>query len=310
MKALAEFRNSGRLGQLLLTSGVLLLFAFLTIVGIATLMLYGVVKPSATSGGLQADQLLGRPDVVRFSVPGGTIEGWFFPGLRTAPIIVLAHNYLSNREEIITLATAFQEHQYNVFLFDFSGHGSSKRFSTLGFRETRELLAAIKAVTSRDDVDRTRVGIWGCGMGGYAAVTAAAQDPRIRAIAVYSLYERPEDLLKAALDNSALSAVPLAQLFSRFEFSLLTFSYRKDPPLSERVARLGNVSKMFITANNEPHFAAVTSQLFSKAPEPKVQRAVQRSRYASMMEEEKRSHESELISFFLSSLPIAAPPAQ
>ena len=80
---------------------------------------------------------------------------------------------MAQRADVLTLVTALQEQEFNVFLFDFSGHGTSPGVTTLGYRETAELRAAVQTIATRDDVDPKRFGLWGVDMGGYAALEVA-----------------------------------------------------------------------------------------------------------------------------------------
>jgi len=152
-------------------------------------------------------------------------------------------------------------------------------------------------------VDRNRFGIWGAGMGGYAALSVATMEPRVRAVAVDTVYERPEDLFTHLVEQSTLRQVPLAATFSRWGFALFCFNYRKDPALSERVAQLGGVPKLFLQANQNQEFAAATRALFQKAPAPKDQVVVQKTKYSTMMDDERRRYENDLLRFFLTNLP-------
>src|SRR4029077_9701470 len=97
------------------------------------------------------------PQTLSYTVSGqGPREGWFFPGLKSAPTILLCPAYQSSRAELLTLAAALQDHQYNVFLFDFSAQGTNAGKSTLGYQETSELRSALDAVAHRGDVDANR----------------------------------------------------------------------------------------------------------------------------------------------------------
>jgi pimeloyl-ACP methyl ester carboxylesterase len=309
MSFFADLRDSGRLSQILSAAAAVLIFALLGLLTIAGLLLYDVMTPPSAGGSVDPNVLMGRPTVMSFSVPGGSAEGWFFPGFRTAPTIIVCHGYGSSREDVLTIVTALQEHKYNVFLFDFSGHGRSKRFSTLGFRETREVLAAVRVVAERPDVDKTRFGVWGSTLGGYAALSAAAQDRRIRALIVDSVYDRPLDFFNLQIQSSPMQSVPLAGFLSRMGFKLFTFTYRKDPTLSLQVTKLAGVPKLFLQANDNPLLADSTLQLFLKAPEPREQLIVQKSRYSEMIDDEKRAYENQLVRFFLVNLPVTALPA-
>ena len=101
-------------------------FVVLATSAIAGFLVYRIVKPQRTSTEISMASFPGRPDAVQFKVAGlGPREGWFFPGLRGAPTIVLCHGYASSRGELLTLESALQDHQYNVFIFDFAAHGAN-----------------------------------------------------------------------------------------------------------------------------------------------------------------------------------------
>ncbi len=134
--------------------------------------------------------MMGHPTVASFPVEGGTRDGLFFPGLRGAPTVIVCHGYGAQRGDVLTLVTALQEHQFNVFLFDFIGHGTVSGVTTLGYRETGELRSAMQYLATRDDVDPRHFGMWGTDMGGYAVLEVASTDKRVAAIAVEDPYSR------------------------------------------------------------------------------------------------------------------------
>src|ERR1700758_5327438 len=117
----------------------LVFFAVLATLAIAGFLVYRIVKPQRTSTEINMESFPGRPDAMKFSVPGaGEQDGWFFPGFMGARTIVLCHGYGSSRGELLTLVSALQDHQYNVFVFDFVGHGSNDGVTTFGYREADE----------------------------------------------------------------------------------------------------------------------------------------------------------------------------
>jgi len=306
MSFLSDLRNSERLSQLLTVAGALVGFFLLAWLLLSSVVLYRVISPPAGGGQLTPESLLGHPSVVSFATPGGTAEGWFFPGRSTAPTVILGHGYLSQREEMLTLVTALQDHQYNVFVFDFSGHGQNDRLTTLGYRETKELLAAVGTIAARGDVDRTRFGVWGTNLGAYAALSAAASEPRIRAVVADSLYDDPMDLLNMYVESSGLNVLPLTPTLCRWGFRLMNFSDRNTLPLSQRMARLAGVPKLFIQANDNRPLADLTGRIYTSATEPRKQIVVPKSNYALMTNNEKRNYENEVVQFFLQYLPPAA----
>jgi len=85
-------------------------FALLATTAIAGFLVYRIVKPQRANTEINMASFPGRPEVLDFEVPGGIgkREGWFFPGLRGAPTIILCHGYESSRGELLTLESALQ----------------------------------------------------------------------------------------------------------------------------------------------------------------------------------------------------------
>lgn len=279
---------------------VLLVVALLLLTGFS---LYRVISLDAGTA-LDPQTLLGNPNVVSISGPGITPrDGIFFPGQTGGPTVILAPGFRSQSSALLTLVAAFQDNNYNVLIFDFSGHGGVKGSTTLGYRETQELLAAVQAVAQRPDVDPERIGIWGHDMGGYAALSAAAADPRVRAVAVDSVYDSPEAMFAMELKRQGSGDLPLVRTLCRWAFRLLNFSHRNDPTLAQRVPGMTAVAKLFIQGRDDATLGEATLALFLAAAEPRQQMVVPKSSYAALTDEEKRDYHTQVVSFFLQHLP-------
>src|ERR1700733_8035059 len=252
MAALPEHRNTrARIAKLL--SGIL---AIVIVAGVSTstvagFLVYQVLKPARNPATFDLSVMMGRPTTFTFSPPAGAQrEGWLFPGLRGAPAIVVCHGYQSQRADVLTLVTSLQDHQFNVFLFDFAGHGTSQGVTTLGYEETAELRAAISAIAARDDVDPRRFGLWGVDMGGYAALEVAETDPRIKALAVDDAYDDPRVMLQIQVKKSGLNSLPGVLRFTDFGFRMMNYSYRNAPPVSARLSSTRGIPKLFVQADD------------------------------------------------------------
>jgi pimeloyl-ACP methyl ester carboxylesterase len=305
MSVISELRHpTTRISRLVTGLLALILFFLLATAIVSGILIHQILWPRRNPSGMTVDLLMGHPSSVTFPVPNrGNFEGWFFPGRRGAPTILLCHGYGLQRADILTLETSLQEHQFNVFVFDFSGHGVNAGSTTLGYSETQELLAAVASLARRDDVDRQRFGVWGTDLGAYAAVRAAEADPRIRALAVSSVYDDPSDMLIEEVNRSGLGVIPLVKPLCRFGFRMLNYSHRETPPLSRGISSLDGDAKLFIEVREHPDLAGSTRKLFQLAPEPKVEQE-KRVPYVEMSDEEKRSYEDVIVSFFLESLPV------
>jgi pimeloyl-ACP methyl ester carboxylesterase len=305
MSILSELRYPTRWYTKLLTAILaLLFFAVLATAGVAGFLVYRIVKPVRTSSEINLQSFPGRPDAVQFTVlTNQAREGWFFPGLRGAPTIVLCHGYGSSRAELLTLVSTLQDHQYNVFLFDFAAHGGNSGATTFGYREADELRSALDALATRNDVDPHNFGVWGYNLGAYAALREAERDPRLRALVLDSVYDTPSQMVKIGVERTGLAGFPLMIRSAEFSFDLLNLSYRNEPPLSTRLNALVNVPILFIQAADDPELAAIARNMFVKAPEPREQTIIGHGNFVAMNDDDKRAYENRVVSFFLTHLP-------
>src|SRR5262249_2124472 len=121
MAVLSELRYPPtRPAKILFAFLAIILFSFFSVPTVSGFLLSQILKPSrSASSSYDLNVMMGHPVPFSFSIPGEPDrEGWFFPGLRGAPTIVVCHGYLSQRADVLTLVSALQDHQYNVFVFD------------------------------------------------------------------------------------------------------------------------------------------------------------------------------------------------
>ncbi len=306
MHIFSELRYPSRWYTKLLTALLALaFFAVLATMAIAGFLVYRIVKPQRASTEINMASFPGRPEVLDFEVPGGIgkREGWFFPGLRGAPTIILCHGYESSRGELLTLESALQDHQYNVFIFDFAAHGANAGISTLGYREVDEVRAAVDLLAARTDLDPTRFGLWGYNLGAYAALREAENDKRIRALVLDSVYDQPKQMVKVGVERNGLGGFPFMVRAAVFSFEYLNYAHRDDPPLSRKLITLAGVPTLYIQALDDPELAETTRQVFLQAPEPREQAIIPHGNFVSFGDDDKRTYENRIVSFFLVRLP-------
>jgi len=304
MAVFSELRYpTTRLAKLFSALLALLMFAAVAIVSVSGFLLYQILRPARSPAAFDLSVMMGHPTTFSFPLAGGSMrEGWLFPGLRGAPAIVVCHGYQSQRADVLTLVTALQDHQFNVFLFDFSGHGTSTGLTTLGYREASELRSAVQGLSTRDDVDPQHFGLWGVDMGGYATLEVAAADPRIAAFAVDDAYDDPKEMLQLEEKKSGLTVLPEVLRVSEFGFSTLNYSFRHEPPVSTRLARTRGIPKLFVQSDDRPALSNDTLQLFVKAPDPKMTLR-ERLSYRDMSDDDRKSYENQIVNFFLQNIP-------
>src|SRR5579859_4499422 len=285
--------------KLLIVILAFVFFALLATVVISGVLTYWIVKPQRTSSEINMASFPGRPDEVEFSIAGlGSRRGWFFPGFRGAPTVVLLHGYESSRGELLTLVSALQDHQYNVFVFDFAAHGANAGMTTFGYKESEELRTAIDTLAARNDVDPASFGIWGYNLGAYAALREAETDKRVRALVLDSVYDEPKQMVRVEVNNTGLNVFPFMVRSAELSFDWLNYQFKQEPPLSKRLSALTGVPKLFIEANDEPELSELTRELFVKAPEPREQVMIPHGNFAGLADEDKRTYENRVVTFF------------
>src|SRR5438093_1096844 len=113
---------------------------------------------------------------------GVKLAAWLLPRAG-APAIVLLHGYPAEKADLLPIAAALAP-RFTVLLLDQRYFGrSGGRATTLGLRERRDLRRAIDFLAARGF---DQVGVFGLSLGGAVALLAAAEDPRIRAVAAYA----------------------------------------------------------------------------------------------------------------------------
>ncbi len=308
MSILFELRYPTRWYTKLLT--IILALVFFTVLATAVIsgvLVYWIVKPQRTSSEISMASFPGRPDEVDFTVSGlGDRKGWFFPGLRGAPTILLCHGYQSSRGELLTLVSALQDHQYNVFVFDFAAHGANGGITTFGYREADEVRSAIDTIARRSDVDPTRFGLWGYNLGAYAALREAEKDPRVRAIVLDSVYDYPKQMVKIGVEKTGVGGFPLMVRSAETGFEWLNYGYKDDAPLSSKLKGVNGVPILFIEAADDPELSSITREMFLKASDPREQQIIAHGNFVNLPDEEKRTYENLVVSFFLTKLPVTA----
>lgn len=110
------------------------------------------------------------------------LKGIFFKGRseeERKPTIIFCHEKGSNKYSFARYCLFLAESGFNIFSFDFRGHGESSNSD--GYipkewvtdKEVLDLLAAVEYVRQRDDVDEERTGYFGISRGACISVCAA-----------------------------------------------------------------------------------------------------------------------------------------
>ena len=146
----------------------------------------------------------------QFKTDGTTCIGyWHWPSVHNGelPVIVLLHGFSTEW----TFGTAetiadFTSAGYAVFTFDYRYYGESSgepRHLLFINRQLEDISNALAHVRQDERIDSSRLAVWGSSMGGGHALSTAAVDHEIAAVAA----QVPHCSTLAALPNIPLSAI-------------------------------------------------------------------------------------------------------
>ncbi|GBC90586.1 Monoacylglycerol lipase [bacterium HR14] len=200
---------------------------------------------------------------------GVRLQGWWIPAPKPIGVAILCHGYLMNRCEPLPVAKALWEVGFHCLVFDFRASGKSEgKITTIGDLERLDVLSAV------DLAERTAPGlpivVYGASMGAAAALLAAAEDTRIRAVVADSAYARLSDAIEDWWRGSMGNGAALLLKPSQWIGTLLTRRSPQQVAPEEVVAQIAPRPLLIIHGTHDRLITPRHAQrLFERAGEPK-----------------------------------------
>jgi pimeloyl-ACP methyl ester carboxylesterase len=190
-----------------------------------------------------ADRGYAYEDVAFETEQGLTLNAWFIPSTNGATIITV-HGAGSNRATVMDEAAMLARHGYGVLMVDLEGFGDSDgRANAFGWVGARDIHAATAYLSTRSDVDASRIGGLGLSMGGEVLLQAAGESTALAAIVAEGATGR------TAADFGKLeSGGDQMLVFHTVVGTVMRLISAEDapPPLMEMVARIGSRDVLLI----------------------------------------------------------------
>jgi 2,6-dihydroxypseudooxynicotine hydrolase len=122
-------------------------------------------------------------ELVAIPYDGITMRGLFRKpaGIARPPVLLMIPGLDSVKEELQATADHFLRRGIATLAVDGPGQGEMEFERNIEPAYEKPAGAAIDWLEKRDDVDGSRVGVFGVSLGGYYAVRVAAKEPRVRA---------------------------------------------------------------------------------------------------------------------------------
>ena len=251
---------------------------------------------------------------VSFPARDGTpLAGWFIPSSRTAqlaPGIVLTHGWARSRAELLPHAAFLHRAGYAVLLFDTRHRGESGGDAVpRGVRERYDLLGALDFLSARPEVDAARIGAFGMSVGGVVTLLVAADDQRLRAVAVEAPFADQDAIMVRALRHYyRLPSFPIAPLAKIVIERRIGESV--DPVAPGRRAREISPRPLLVIADESDAVIGVeqTQQLFEAAAQPKSLWLIPGADHARGWQAAPAEYEERVTAFFDEHLAVGAQP--
>jgi fermentation-respiration switch protein FrsA (DUF1100 family) len=126
---------------------------------------------------------INHEDIHFQTADGLALAGWYVPS-KNGAVIILLHTYYGNRLQTLPVAEMLTRHGYGVLMYDQRASGESAgEVRSLGWLDIPDVSQAVTFAQSRPGVNKKRIGVYGCSMGGAIALAAAAANPSIATVA-------------------------------------------------------------------------------------------------------------------------------
>ncbi len=230
---------------------------------------------------------------VGFDAAGEHIRGWLrAPGKGAA--VVLLHGADADRATMLPEAKILARHGYAVLLYDSPGHGESSGHATWDEAERAALRAALDRLTIEPGIDPHRLGVLGFSMGSIIALQVAADDLRVRAVAVTGAIPDFDALLRHQFRRyGPLSAWPAVEAA---RWAGMDLDHHR--PI-DQIAAIAPRPLLVVAGSEDATVPpTMTRALFEAAREPKALFIVPGGHHGHYDEVAGAGYEQRLIAFF------------
>jgi len=226
-----------------------------------------------------------------------SIKGWSIHHSTTKGTIIVCHGWGSDKADCLDIAKFLWNAGYNVLMFDFRGHGESEgKYSSLGYYERRDLIAAIEYLKQRGE---TKIGAIGFSMGGTVALMVAAEIPELAAVVAESPYVSFTDVVtsfaKIQWKAPKHPFIPIAVWTAGLR---LGFSPR-EVNLSKFVNKISPKPLFIICSNKDEEVPPYHAhKIFEHAKEPKEIWEIPKAKHLEAYSVAGEEYERRVINFF------------
>ncbi|SBS64582.1 UilS family quorum-quenching N-acyl-homoserine lactonase [Vibrio atlanticus] len=144
---------------------------------------------------------------VKFPSQGGAISAHLYlPKNKPQthyPIIILCHGFCGVKELLLpAYAERFAEQGYAALTFDYRGFGESEGEPgrLVPALQIEDINAAIEWVSTQQNIDASRIGLWGTSFGGANSIIAASLNPKVQCVVAQLTFADGESVITGEMN--------------------------------------------------------------------------------------------------------------
>ncbi|MGD9580879.1 MAG: alpha/beta hydrolase [Vampirovibrionia bacterium] len=122
------------------------------------------------------------------------LKGWYIPSVDHKSTVLVCHGVAANRSDVMQVTLLFNSNGYDVYTFDFRGHGETKKGKvTYGYDERKDIKAIVDYLKSKN-IDK--IGVYGLSMGASIVMLSLPENPELKVAVIDSGFVSVEKIAK------------------------------------------------------------------------------------------------------------------
>lgn len=247
---------------------------------------------------------------------GSQARGWLLRGAENAPAVILLHRFGADRSYLLNLGVKLNEStNFTVLMPDQRAHGENPPIKNASFGgcEAEDTLSAVEFLRSLKTENQTalvgpNLGVFGVEMGALVALSTAAKDKGIEAIAIDSAPQDSNGILRQSVGErfpfASFVTTRLAELGTRLYF--FDGCYQREA-VCDTARKIENRKVLLLAGIDAPDFQESTSKLNKCFPannkiESKLDLSPSGYGIINASMEQSEAYDQRLIDFFRNSL--------
>ncbi len=201
---------------------------------------------------------------------GTNARGWLLKGAEGLPAVVFLHRYGADRSHVLDLAVKLNEAtNFTVLMPDERGHGVDPTIpqSSFGGCEGEDALVAVEFLRglkteTQSNLVGQNIGFYGVEMGAIGALSAAAKDVNIKAVALDSIPLTSDDVLASAIEKRFPFASSVTSKIAGIATPVYFYNgcYRRDAAC-DLAKSVGNRQILLLGGSDAPDLQDSTAKL-------------------------------------------------